>query len=209
MKGVLLIAMMAVVASAWPVNDNEFVEHPWASSHQRLTMVTRAQWGARTPTGATRLNTPVPNVIIHHTATGSCTSRNACSAIMRSMQNHHMNTNKWADIGYNFAVGGDGAVYEGRGWNAVGAHAVGWNSNSIGIAFIGTFSNASPPANQLNAARALITAGMNNGVIARNHRLMGHRQVSATECPGDALFRIIQTWPNWREGEVDFETNSK
>jgi peptidoglycan recognition protein len=29
----------------------------------------------------------------------------------------------WSDIGYNFIVGEDGNVYEGRGWTKVGAHA--------------------------------------------------------------------------------------
>lgn len=39
----------------------------------------------------------------------------------------------------SFAVGGDGAAYVGRGWNAVGAHAIGYNFNSIGIVLIGSW----------------------------------------------------------------------
>lgn len=39
----------------------------------------------------------------------------------------------------SFAVGGEGSVYEGRGWETVGAHAAGTNSQSIGIAIIGDF----------------------------------------------------------------------
>lgn len=38
---------------------------------------------------------------------------------------------------YSFAVGGDGKVYEGRGFNVVGAHAPGYNDKSIGICLIG------------------------------------------------------------------------
>ena len=38
----------------------------------------------------------------------------------------------WSDIGYNFLVGEDGNIYEGRGWGKVGAHARGHNSDSIG-----------------------------------------------------------------------------
>jgi len=59
---------------------------------------------------------------------------------MRAMQDHHMDVNGWADIGYNFAVGEDGRVYTGRGWTCVGAHAAGC-SRSIGIAIIGDFSS--------------------------------------------------------------------
>jgi N-acetylmuramoyl-L-alanine amidase len=54
-----------------------------------------------------------------------------------------MDTNGWLDIGYNFVVGEDGNVYEGRGWTRVGAHAVNWNSRSIGIAVIGDFTSES------------------------------------------------------------------
>lgn len=34
-----------------------------------------------------------------------------------------MNTNGWADIGYNFCIGDPGQVYEGRGYGRHGAHA--------------------------------------------------------------------------------------
>jgi N-acetylmuramoyl-L-alanine amidase len=54
-----------------------------------------------------------------------------------------MNAQRWPDIGYNFLVGEDGNVYEGRGWDAVGAHAVPYNSNSIGICVIGDFTGVS------------------------------------------------------------------
>lgn len=43
-------------------------------------------------------------------------------------------------LSYSFAIGGDGNIYEGRGWNRTGAHAKGWNSKSIGIVFIGDFT---------------------------------------------------------------------
>lgn len=37
----------------------------------------------------------------------------------------------------SFAVGGDGKVYEGRGWSREGAHAPKYNRKSIGICTIG------------------------------------------------------------------------
>jgi N-acetylmuramoyl-L-alanine amidase len=37
-------------------------------------------------------------------------------------------------------VGGDGNVYEGRGWHQVGAHTYGFNRKGVGIALIGEFS---------------------------------------------------------------------
>lgn len=41
------------------------------------------------------------------------------------MQTFHMESKGWDDIGYNFMIGGDGAVYEGRGWDSQGAHTKG------------------------------------------------------------------------------------
>lgn len=67
-----------------------------------------------------------------------------------------MNTRGWDDIGYNFLVGGDGNVYEGRDWDRLGAHTLGYNVRSIGIAFIGTFIEVKPPEHQLIAAQQLI-----------------------------------------------------
>jgi N-acetylmuramoyl-L-alanine amidase len=52
-----------------------------------------------------------------------------------------MDINGWDDIGYSFLVGGDANAYMGRGWDKVGAHAPGYNSQSIGICFIGSFTS--------------------------------------------------------------------
>lgn len=45
------------------------------------------------------------------------------------------------NIFQRFAVGGDGKVYEGRGFNVVGAHAPAYNDKSIGICLIGDWQS--------------------------------------------------------------------
>lgn len=50
-----------------------------------------------------------------------------------------MDRRHWDDIGYNFVIGEDGAVYVGRGWDQVGTHSVNYNDKSIAIALIGNF----------------------------------------------------------------------
>ena len=35
------------------------------------------------------------------------------------------------------------------------------------------------------------------GKIADDYNILGHRQTSDTDCPGDVLYRTIQTWENW------------
>lgn len=108
-----------------------------------------------------------------------------------------MESRGWDDIGYNFLVGGDGAVYIGRGWNKQGAHTKGYNAKSICIAFIGTFNKIVPPDRQLQAAQRLIKEGVKIKKLDENYRLLGHRQLIGTESPGATLFEIIKTWPNW------------
>ena len=105
-------------------------------------IISRQQWNARAPTAtSTILSSQLPNVFIHHGGADQyCTTQSSCADIVRSYQNYHMGTKGWSDIAYNFVVGEDGNVYEGRGWNAVGAHTYGYNEESIGICIIGDFT---------------------------------------------------------------------
>jgi len=73
-----------------------------------------------------------------------------------------------------------------------------------------------PNAEMLNAVKALIKCGVSSGQIAKDYKLIGHRQgKTVTECPGDALFKEIQQWPHfsneWVNAPVEIkslETNS-
>jgi N-acetylmuramoyl-L-alanine amidase. len=105
-------------------------------------IITREEWGARPPVSTpSNMTLPVPYAVVHHGGINSyCTTQDQCAAIVRSYQNYHIDDNKWNDIGYNFVVGEDGNVYEGRGWGYVGAHAPNYNSRSIGICIIGDFT---------------------------------------------------------------------
>ncbi|XP_072934736.1 peptidoglycan-recognition protein LB-like [Epargyreus clarus] len=175
-----------------PPDDIEF-EVP----SYNFSFLTRAQWNARPPIETTRLSTPVPYVVIHHSyQPPACNNTNQCILAMRSMQNYHMDVQRWWDIGYNFAIGGNEA-YEGRGWNNLGAHALHFNSVSIGICLIGDWSFSLPTAEDLLIAQQLIDAGVALGYVSPDYKLIGHRQVRETECPGNALFKEIQNWAHY------------
>ena len=49
----------------------------------------------------------------------------------------------------------------------------------------------------LTTVTELIQCGIDNGSISPDFGIMGHRQDKDTECPGDALFGWVQSWPNW------------
>ena len=117
---------------------------------------------------------------------------------MRSIQKFHMEVQKCNDIGYNFVVGGDGAVYVGRGWDIRGEHTYGFNARTIGIAFIGTFSNVAPPKKQLIAAQKIIEEGVKLKYLSADYKLFGQNQLmDGWESPGNELYKIIRTWGHW------------
>jgi N-acetylmuramoyl-L-alanine amidase len=79
--------------------------------------------------------------MVHHGGIANYSSTpEGSAAIIRSYQDLHMDQRGWDDIGYSFLIGEDGRVYEGRGWDRVGAHAPQYNHVSIGVCFLGDFS---------------------------------------------------------------------
>lgn len=167
------------------------------------TILQRSQWGARFPKLVENITEPVGTVVIHHTYLPSaCYNRSECVKAMQNMQNYHMDTRGWNDIGYNFVVGGDNMVYTGRGWGVVGAHAPPYNYKSVGISIIGDYRETLPSEETLRATRDLIRCGISLGKIRGDYQLIGHRQARQTECPGDALFNEIQTWPHFQSHPV-------
>lgn len=162
-----------------------------------LTLVTRAEWGARNSKEINYMGTPVGVVFIHHTAMSECHTQNACSAEMRVIQNFHMDTRGWDDIGYNFLVGEDGRVYEARSWDRIGAHTYGWNSVAIAISIMGDYSHKLPNKQALDAVKRTIECGVSLGKVRPDYKLYGHRDVGTTECPGDTLYALIRTWDHY------------
>ncbi|XP_073693642.1 N-acetylmuramoyl-L-alanine amidase-like [Garra rufa] len=162
---------------------------------------TRSQWGAASFIGSpSYLSLPVPYLFIHHTYSPSrpCTTFDQCASDMRSMQKYHQQTNGWSDIGYSFVAGSDGNMYEGRGWNWVGAHTSGYNSKGYGVCFIGDYTSTLPISSAISMVRYDFTScAIGNGGLASYYNLYGHRQASSTECPGNSLYREIQNWANW------------
>lgn len=119
----------------------------------------------------------------------------------------------WRDIGYNFLVDKCGNIYEGRAGGVAkavrGAHTRGFNTNSMGIAVLGSFGNKEPSSAAVQAIARLtawklglyganprgktyLTSGGGNlyqkGKSVRLNVISGHRDGFATECPGKLLY---------------------
>lgn len=91
-----------------------------------------------------------------HTATESGYNQAEMIYMVRIVQSFHIESRGWDDIGYNFLIGGDGNVYEGRGWRKMGSHTYGYNRKGLGISFVGTFMNMLPPQVSLDCCKLLI-----------------------------------------------------
>lgn len=59
--------------------------------------------------------------------------------------------------------------------------------------------DSSPSQIQIQAAKDLINYGVSKNGISNNYKVLGHRQATATDCPGNTLYNLIKQWPNFLE----------
>ncbi|CAF3868662.1 unnamed protein product [Rotaria sp. Silwood1] len=156
-------------------------------------IVNRSVWNATKPkNNYTMLSPPVPHVAIHHTTGPQCTTFYSCVLQVQHWQKFHMETKQWDDIGYNFLVGGNGYIFEGRGWNHTGAHCKGFNPTSVGIGIIGDLISVRPSKSSLNAVKSLIKCGISFGFIQKNYTLVGHEGFGI---PESYMFNVDTSHP--------------
>jgi N-acetyl-anhydromuramyl-L-alanine amidase AmpD len=100
----------------------------------------------------------------------------------------------WTGIGYHYVIRKDGTIERGRPHSAIGAHAYGRNSDTIGIALSGNFELTEPTPQQIEST-ALLTAHLTYRYeipLDATH-ILGHRDINATACPGRNLGRMLPT----------------
>ena len=178
-------------------------------------IVSRSAWGADE---LLRRNHPryasaIRLAIVHHTATPNNYTADQAAAIVRGIDVFHVRSRGWDDIGYNFLIDRFGRVYEGRYGgmtrNVIGAHALGFNRGSVGIALIGNFTNAKPTAAAVQSLERLIAWRLDlahvdpvstltfvsggserwrSGVKVKLRAVSGHRDTGSTTCPGNQLY---------------------
>ncbi|GAA0936686.1 MULTISPECIES: peptidoglycan recognition protein family protein [Streptomyces violaceusniger group] len=187
-------------------------------SAPRPAIVTRAGWGADEKireTGHVYSKT-VKVAFIHHTVTGNNYSCSQAPSVVRSIYRYHVKSLGWRDYGYNFTIDKCGKIYEGRSGGVTkavrGAHTLGFNTNSMGVAVLGTFTSKKPSAKAVKAVAKLtawklglfkrnprgtthlVSGGGNKykkGANVKFHVIAGHRDGFATECPGKRLYKKL------------------
>ncbi|XP_021192952.3 peptidoglycan recognition protein [Helicoverpa armigera] len=155
------------------------------------------EWGGSPLLREETLANPVDIVVIQHTVVPECMSDEDCEKAANGIRSYHINTRGFTDIGQSFLIGGNGRVYEGAGWHHVGAHTLGYNRRAVGISFIGDFRTKIPSPLALKALRSLLACGVQNKYLAEDYYLVGHRQLSQTDSPGEMLQKHVEMWPHW------------
>ncbi|OOQ51200.1 N-acetylmuramoyl-L-alanine amidase [Streptomyces antibioticus] len=181
----------------------------------RPRIVTRHGWGAdeKLRESGFRYTSTVKAAFVHHSATGNSYKCSQAPSVIRSIYRYHVKSLGWRDIGYNFVVDKCGTIYEGRAGGVakavLGAHTLGFNTNSMGIAVLGTFTSTKPSSATVKAVASLtawklglfggnpkgktyLKSGGGNlypkGKNVRLNVISGHRDGFATECPGRQLY---------------------
>ena len=127
-------------------------------------------------------------IVIHHTGNPTDDDLSA-----EQLHRSHQNLG-WSGVGYHFIVRKDGSIELGRPVECVGAHAEGFNYCSIGIHVCGNFDMAEPTEAQINALPMLLADICDAyGLTANDSIVMGHRDLMATDCPGNNLYKRMDT----------------
>ncbi len=146
----------------------------------------------------------VNKIIVHHTANPDNYHPDPASQV-RGIYNWHAYSvpwfdgeiwrNGWGDIGYNYLIDWMGNIYEGKlgGDEAKGYHAGSSNANSIGISLIGDFTNSAPTQAARDSLTILIAekAAFYDFTPSYPSTVMGHRDVAATQCPGNTFYPML------------------
>ncbi|WP_256361747.1 peptidoglycan recognition protein [Streptomyces sp. TRM70350] len=223
-----LAAVAALVWCAYMVDRSVTASrtaHPLAAARAtaphtapRPPVVPRAAWLGQ---GGTPRKQPPPRyddkvvaVFVHHTDSPNTYRCADTPRIIRDLYAGQTGTRAWDDIGYNFLVDRCGTIYEGRAGGVdrpvTGAHTLGFNHRTTGIAAIGTFTAGAEVPRVMTEAIAALAAwklGLSGtdpradvrlissnshsrfaaGTPATLPALAGHNDGYMTTCPGAAL----------------------
>ncbi|MFE0920816.1 FG-GAP-like repeat-containing protein [Streptomyces nigra] len=196
------------------------VPEPRPSTVAKPPIITQAEWGASTDyDGTPSYSETIKAAVIHHTGVDSDNAVSCADsrARLRTIQQSHFSQG-YFDIGYNFVVDRCGQIFEGRSGGmdlpVIGAHDAGFNTDTVGISYIGNFESAKPSKAGLDAiarvvawkfgmygvdptGKVALTSGVPQGASGNKFplgasvtlpRVLGHRDTNTTACPGANLY---------------------
>ncbi|MCB9745757.1 MAG: N-acetylmuramoyl-L-alanine amidase [Alphaproteobacteria bacterium] len=188
-----------------------------SSAQQAIGVISRESWGAQS-TRCTSTEDDWYRMAIHHTA-GVQTSGGTVQGAVQALQAYALGGSTYCDIPYQFLVGYDGSLWEGRPLAYTsGATGGGNNPGNIAICFMGCYhpsgcstSHAATDAMMDWAGLLTRTLAWEHGVSMDSDSIRGHRDWpdNATACPGDyvhaRLDELRQALPPYAASLVSVE----
>ena len=204
-----VLAPVAGLAVARPVSA-------WAAPTMPAIRL-RADWaGALAPKGPLADEDDVRFLLVHHTLTPNTDTAERIPERLRSVFRFHTTERGWADVAYNFFVDPSGTIWEGRAGSlerpVKGDATGGSQGHALLCCFVGDFTAQAPTpaamaamtqllawlagrhALTLNEPVTFVSRGSSRrpaGVEVTTEQVAAHRDMSRTECPGDALYPLV------------------
>lgn len=125
----------------------------------------------------------IDTIVVHYTATFA--DQHLTAADIDEMHR----ARGWKMIGYHWIVRRDGTVEAGRPESMVGAHVGGQNTGKIGVSWIGGLersSGANVGVDNRTPAQTEALINLIRDLLKRypGAKVVGHRDLAATQCPG-------------------------
>lgn len=134
-------------------------------------------------------NNPV-HIFVHHSGgTDANPLADTSSHTAKGMELWHLGKG-WDGLGYHYVIHSDGEVWQGRPEHRNGAHAVGYNTKSIGICLAGNFDATDPTEEQVTSLRSLLLDVSVRHNIDKSE-IKPHRSVANKTCYGN---RLSESW---------------
>ena len=126
-------------------------------------------------------------IVVHHSASPPHVDLTA-----QQIDRMHRTERGWLAIGYHYVIRRNGTVENGRPLNMPGAHATGFNANSIGICLVGGIDARGRPehnysATQMEALRNLVVSLRTQFPAVR---VAGHKDVNPKSKPHCPMFDV-------------------
>lgn len=182
----------------------------------------RDAWGSDLPVkGPLAVEAPgnVRFLLVHHSASSNSYKQATVAKQIRAFYGLHTSTKGWPDVAYNFLVDRFGGIWEGRSGSLTAPVKGDATGGSQGFAllccFIGDHRDIPPSPEATGAMVRLIawlagqyhidtSPGATTSFVSRGSTrwpagtsvttstIAGHRDMSLTECPGDAAYALVR-----------------
>lgn len=154
-----------------------------------FTLKTRSDFGwGPTPASAASCN---QGLVIHYDSVDRglpAADHSTCTAYWKTTRDFHIKTRGWLDIGYSYGACPHGAIFEGRGFGRQQAAQPTGNTTWHSV------TTMLGPSEDVTEAQRVAIIRLHDHLVTRGvgRSQKGHRDFSATACPGDRVYSMIK-----------------